>query len=460
MKKIICFLLMITMLFATGCTQNTAIDENTVNVEQLLKEYVNNVDQFETPIRQVGEPTSYISMEENMAVGIFYPETDVKSLNMAIENWIEDTVKYYKEDVLSTSDEDSSSELTVTYSSYLINDEISTVKLKGTFISSQMAHPVDIAKVFMTKGKDIITITDIIKEKEFGNFAKLIASKAGVQEELIDKEFLENTILTNNGVEVVLERGKYLPMSDGTVEIKLSYDEAKKFLEEDFDFVQKEELNIETEKVELPAPSEIDPNKPMVALTFDDGPSVHTKRLLDIYKKHGGKGTFFVLGYLVKGNEDVLKRAVSEGHELGNHSWDHSQLTNLSDEQLTDQIMQTRAVITAATGIDTKIMRPPYGACNEEVLKIGKNLDVSFVNWSVDTLDWKTRNADAIYNEIMNNVSDGSIILCHDLHGTTVDAMERVIPDLIAKEYQLVTVTELLEYGDGAVEPGKMYYRK
>ena len=165
MKKIICFLLMITMLFATGCTQNTAIDENTVNVEQLLKEYVNNVDQFETPIRQVGEPTSYISMEENMAVGIFYPKTDVKSLNKDIENWIEETVKYYKEDVLSTSDENSSSELTVTYSSYLINDEISTVKLKGTFISSKMAHPVDIAKVFMTKGKDIITIKDKIKDQ-------------------------------------------------------------------------------------------------------------------------------------------------------------------------------------------------------------------------------------------------------------------------------------------------------
>ena len=201
MRKIISFVLMITILFATGCSQNTDIDENAVNAEQLLKEYVNNVDKFETPIRQVGEPSSYISMEENMAVGVFYPETEVRSLNEAIENWTEDTVKYYKDEVLSTFDEDSSSELTVTYSSYLINKEIICVKLEGTFLSPQMAHPVDIVKTFMAKDENIITIKDVIREEEIDNFTKLIALKSDAQNDVIDEEFLENTILTNEGIE-------------------------------------------------------------------------------------------------------------------------------------------------------------------------------------------------------------------------------------------------------------------
>jgi peptidoglycan/xylan/chitin deacetylase (PgdA/CDA1 family) len=122
--------------------------------------------------------------------------------------------------------------------------------------------------------------------------------------------------------------------------------------------------------------------------------------------------------------------------------------------------MMTRAKIYDITGKDCLIMRPPYGACNDDVKAVAKTLGVSFINWSVDTLDWKTKNADAVYNEIIDNVSDGAIILCHDLHKTTVDAMERVIPKLISEGYQLVTVSQLMEYSEKQLEPGKLYYRQ
>ena len=195
----------------------------------------------------------------------------------------------------------------------------------------------------------------------------------------------------------------------------------------------------------------------MVALTFDDGPSKHTARLLDLFATHGGKGTFFVVGNLLDGRSEVLQRMAAEGHEIGGHSWNHRQLTKLSTGELTDQLMTTRAKIYEITGVDSTLIRPPYGSYNDQVKSVCKDLGIYMANWSLDTLDWKYKDANVIYNTIMKDVKDGDIILCHDLHGTTVDAMERVIPDLIEKGYQLVTVTELLSYGGKEISPGSVY---
>ena len=195
----------------------------------------------------------------------------------------------------------------------------------------------------------------------------------------------------------------------------------------------------------------------MIALTFDDGPSKHTARLLDAFTTHGGKGTFFVVGNLLDGRTEVIQRMALEGHEIAGHSWNHRQLTKLTVEELTDQLMSTRAKIYEITGVDSILIRPPYGSYNEQVKSVCQNLGIHMVNWSVDTLDWKYKDANKIYDTIMSEVKDGDIILCHDLHGTTVDAMERVIPDLIAKGYQLVTVSELLSYSGKEISAGSVY---
>ena len=198
----------------------------------------------------------------------------------------------------------------------------------------------------------------------------------------------------------------------------------------------------------------------MIALTFDDGPSKHTQRLLDIFEQYGGKGTFFVVGNVIENRQESLNRMVADGHEIGGHSWDHRQLTKLSSEDMTDQIMNTRAMIYSLTGVDTTIIRPPYGSYNDETKRICAENGIVIINWSLDTLDWKTRDADKVYEAIMSQVKDGDIILCHDLHGSTVEAMERVIPDLIAQGYQLVTVSELLSYGDTEVSAGSVHTKR
>lgn len=210
----------------------------------------------------------------------------------------------------------------------------------------------------------------------------------------------------------------------------------------------------------LTSSSDIDPTKPMIALTFDDGPSVHTDRLLDAFKTHGGKGTFFLVGGNIDYRPDTVKRITAEGHEIGGHSIDHKELTRLSSDEIARQLSWTRDKMYEVTGVDSYIVRPPYGSHNDEVKRIAAGLGIVFINWSVDTLDWKVRNADTVHNKIMNSVFDGAIILCHDIHKTTVDAMETVIPALIKEGYQLVSVSELLAAKHDKLIPGTVYNRK
>ncbi|MBQ7828269.1 MAG: polysaccharide deacetylase family protein [Clostridia bacterium] len=205
---------------------------------------------------------------------------------------------------------------------------------------------------------------------------------------------------------------------------------------------------------------QIDPSRPMLALTFDDGPGPHTDRLLEILGENGAKATFFVVGSRLSGREEILRRMASEGHEIGGHSWWHSDLRTLSERAAADELMMTRQQIFAASGADSRIVRPPYGAHDEFVRWVAESCGIAFVNWSVDTLDWKNRNADAVYNAVVGGAYDGAVILLHDIHGTTVDAMERAIPQLIADGYQLVTVSEMMAASGKDFVPGAVYNKK
>lgn len=200
--------------------------------------------------------------------------------------------------------------------------------------------------------------------------------------------------------------------------------------------------------------------RPMLALTFDDGPSTHTDRLLDLFEQYGGHGTFCVIGNRIELLPETVRRAVRNGNELAVHSWDHCQLTRLGADKVTEEIETTREKIFELTGSACTVLRPTYGAVNDTLMRVAKELDMIVVNWSVDTLDWKTRNADAIYRAVINSAEDGAIILCHDLYRETVDAMARVIPELVARGYRLVTVTELLTADARTVEAGRLYRKQ
>ena len=202
----------------------------------------------------------------------------------------------------------------------------------------------------------------------------------------------------------------------------------------------------------------IDKNKKMVALTYDDGPSIYTPRILKTLKENNSVATFFVVGNRVPMYSDTVKKAYDMGCEIGNHTYEHKSLPNLSETEVKRQISKTNKEVKKAIGEKPVIMRPTGGATNTHIKKW---VGMPSIIWSVDTLDWKTRNADSTRRAVLNRVKDGDIVLMHDLYSATATASETIIPELVRRGYQLVTVSELAECRGGMKETGAYYsFRK
>jgi peptidoglycan/xylan/chitin deacetylase (PgdA/CDA1 family) len=198
----------------------------------------------------------------------------------------------------------------------------------------------------------------------------------------------------------------------------------------------------------------VDPNKKMVALTFDDGPSQYTDGILDTLEKYNARATFFEVGNRVSLYPAAVSRIDKLGCELGNHSYDHARLGSASVSKLKSESKQTDKKIKAITGKTPTLFRPPYGSIGTNMKKTVKK---PFILWSIDTEDWKSRNADSVYNRVIGHVSDGDIILMHDLYSSTEAAAKRIIPKLVEQGYQLVTVSELAQYRDVTLVDGESY---
>lgn len=200
--------------------------------------------------------------------------------------------------------------------------------------------------------------------------------------------------------------------------------------------------------------TEIDPDKPMVALTFDDGPSIYTPQILKTLKKYHARATFFIVGERVSPYSSTIKKASRQGCEIGSHSYSHANLGTASSAVIKKELNKTEKKVKNILGFYTPIMRPPYGSIGNDLRKqVGKPM----ILWSIDTLDWKTRNAKSTENKIMSTVKDGDIILMHDLYSQSRDAAKKVIPKLIKEGYQLVTVSEMARYKGFMMKDGKAY---
>ena len=199
----------------------------------------------------------------------------------------------------------------------------------------------------------------------------------------------------------------------------------------------------------------IDPNKKMVALTFDDGPGRYTQEIVDCLKENDARATFFVLGCNIDSYKSAVKNANKIGCEIANHSYSHAMLYKLSASQIKSEISNTDAKIKKITGSKAAVCRTPGGGISSTVKSsVGKPI----ILWSIDTLDWKTRNTEKTISAVMNNVKDGDIVLMHDIHEPTKRAALSIIPQLKKKGYQLVTVSELAEYRGYKLSNGGVYH--
>lgn len=200
----------------------------------------------------------------------------------------------------------------------------------------------------------------------------------------------------------------------------------------------------------------IDSKKPMVAITFDDGPNHNTIKILDILEHYGSKATFFLLGSKITENEKTIQRMKKLGMEIGNHMYSHKLLTKMKKEKIQEEIKKVDDLVFDAISQYPTLIRPSYGSYNKKVKSV---VDRPIIIWNIDTLDWKSHNSKRIYQHIIQNVDDGDIILMHDIYSATANAMEMVVPKLLDMGYQLVTVSELFYYKKIELEQGKVYSR-
>lgn len=199
----------------------------------------------------------------------------------------------------------------------------------------------------------------------------------------------------------------------------------------------------------------IDPSKPMVALTFDDGPQPSVgNRIMDCLAQYGGKATFFMVGERVGSYKTEVQRMVAEGHEVANHTMNHKYLQKLGAAQIQAQVNQGNDAIEAACGVRPKLLRLPGGNHNSTVTS---NTGMPMIQWNIDTLDWKTRNADKTVAAVLNHVKDGDVILMHELYNATGDAVLRIVPELHKRGFQMVTVSQLAAAKGVTLQAGQLY---
>ncbi|PID87603.1 hypothetical protein CSB07_00590 [Candidatus Gracilibacteria bacterium] len=444
-------------------TKTTKIKKDHKNKENiskdvLLNEFIDRVNELEKKSQEYGENNIITLNNGNLLTYIVYPKGNNTILNKSIKNWVDEKLNYYLED-----SKNSSSELSIHSYSYIINDMYISVVLKGFYDNLSYAHPEDIIKTFTIdlKNNKIVSLDKILEKESIEIIKKRVVKEANLDTNFIDEGLLDNFIFTNDGLKIYLQRGMYTPMSDGSIIIELSKDFLKEnniiYFNSKNVKLKKEVINNSIVVNKKKIKKEIK-NKKLIALTFDDGPGVHTNRLLNILKENNAKATFFVLGSQINKYTEGLINIYKNGHEIGNHTWSHKQLTKLSEEDIEDEIMTTRAKIFKTINVDSLAIRAPYGSVNENVKAVAKKLNMYFVHWSIDTLDWKTRNAESIYDAIIENASDGQIILCHDIHKQTVDAMDNVIKKLKSKGYEFVTTSELFKSKGINPKAGKIYY--
>ena len=214
----------------------------------------------------------------------------------------------------------------------------------------------------------------------------------------------------------------------------------------------------EQEAVRDEAIRRIDPDKPMIALTFDDGPGPGTRRILRALESVDGRATFCMVGDRVNDYAQTARMVAEQGSEIATHTLSHPNLAKLSAGEVRAELEQSIAAIEQVTGVRPGVLRPPYGSTSEDVQQVCREMGVVIANWNVDTEDWRVRDADVILNHVLDNARDGAIVLCHDLYPETAAAMEQAVEALAAQGYQLVSVSELLQARAGGGSAGKIYY--
>ena len=392
-------------------------------------------------------------------VSIEYPITENEKINRLISESIDKIDRDFQNTVLLATVFDKPMTETIGYQVTHNTSEALSIVVN---IKQDMngAHPASMTQfwTFDKKSGEVVGLADFIEQSDEAAEAIISAAKDNISQtikqrqqpeidlnEIINKEALSNFIITNNGNSLAwpLGQASLLPSSYGELTITVPISSVSKYLQNP---TARKFANI-PKPAEKPKPAPTAPTPTVanktIALTFDDGPGPYTEKLLDILDKYDAKATFFLIGSKVSGQASVVRNIQARGHQLGNHSWSHPELPKLSVDQIAGEIDRTNEAIRQATGVKPSILRPPYGAVNGVVLEQLRLRNMSSILWSVDTRDWADRNSQIVCSRAVAGARPGAVILMHDIHQTSVNAVPCILSSLKQQGYSFVTIQRL-----------------
>lgn len=401
-----------------------------------------------------------ISDDPKMPFAIQYPLTDSVTFNEAITTYIQSAKNQYINAMRLQNNAQQKNqvpgELNIRLDTYQHGDKFYSFVLTNKISLNSKDYEVSVETFFFNnETEELLNIRTLLNEdlKSLETFAAHVRSdlmeRPSLQGLLHEESLKEATepkwrlfnrfALKDEMLVIYYDQGEIADKAAGlpTVEVSLSF--INTLLASDF-------------QIQMTSAETIIPSQPptgskaekCVALTFDDGPHPKvTKQILHLLKQYNAKATFFMLGSRVQYYPDIVKEIQGNGHEIGSHTWNHPILTNLTSREVLNEYESTEKAIFNAIGTPPTVFRPPYGATNERIKGL---IPIPSVNWSLDTLDWKHRNAEKLLPIVKKNMHNHAIILMHDIHQSTADGLEDVLIYLQNEGYTFMTVSEILPY--------------
>lgn len=431
-------------------------EEKAVSVEVNSKEIDANV-QLETEVKEA----------KTYATSIAYPVTNIKDIDQVINNWTKDQESKFQQliESLETKEDHTSGlhHLDIEATLYKVNQHLYSVLFTGKqqLKDEQVIHFTEIF-TFDLNNEKTLSLSDVFEIND--SFIEEIIRTAALleNEPAVDANLLKEALTDDNKQEWLMQQeevslffnDKEIGDYEGNIEVTIPFVKIHDAIKDHYyNAMITEEMQLEIDH----QPRQLDPNGKYVALTFDDGPEEKvTPRVLDTLSEFGVKATFYMLGKNAHAHPEIAKRVADEGHEVANHSITHANLNTLSTDKIIEEITLSQQQIEDATGIRTETFRPPYGEYNHLVLEQAKMTDQIISMWTIDTLDWSNRSPSAILEKV-KRTTPGDIILMHDIHETTADALPVVLNYLQQEGFEFVTVMELIQLEDDFIEVGPYY---
>ena len=368
---------------------------------------------------------------DNKLVSINYPVTNVGVLDEAISTYVNRIYLEFNENKSVKKPE-----LNISYTYKEVNDDIINVSIQSEIVTDRTINKIK-TFTYNKQTNKFLTMEDLINDINVLDYdiKNLLLEKYGnINMEYLSKVSYDYFTIDDENLTIYFNQSEIKNSSNELIYLDIPLNSLKLLI--DIDKTEDTDIYLSIKKKDISMDDKV------VALTFDDGPSQYTDKILKLLKKYDACATFFVVGNKVNFYDDTLREMLKQGSEIGNHSYSHKLLTRLSEKEFKEDLNKTQEIIKKLTGFTPKVFRPTYGGYTN---KIKKYTDLSFVLWDVDSRDWSVKKKDKILKNVLPNVKSGSIVLMHDNHEYSLKALEPMIKELKAKGYKFVTVSELLE---------------